>query len=47
MSATALPTRMLIDGQFVAGEGDAEKVLNPATGELIATGPEASVEQVH
>ncbi len=47
MSATALPTRMLIDGQFVAGEGDAEKVLNPATGELIATVPEASVEQVH
>jgi aminobutyraldehyde dehydrogenase len=47
MSATALPTRMLIDGQFVAGDGDAEKVLNPATGELLASVPEASVDQVH
>ena len=37
---------MLIDGAFVAGEGDAEKVLNPSTGELLVALPEASAEQV-
>ncbi|WP_284619920.1 gamma-aminobutyraldehyde dehydrogenase [Rubrivivax pictus] len=38
---------MLIDGAFVTGEGEAERVLNPATGELLAAVPEASTEQVH
>ncbi|MBL8317475.1 MAG: gamma-aminobutyraldehyde dehydrogenase [Burkholderiaceae bacterium] len=38
---------MLIDGAFVAGEGEAEKVLNPSTGEQIAAVPEASPEQLH
>ncbi|MFY9314107.1 MAG: gamma-aminobutyraldehyde dehydrogenase [Burkholderiales bacterium] len=38
---------MMIDGQFVAGEGEAEKVLNPATGALLASVPEASIEQVN
>ncbi|HSW08527.1 MAG TPA: gamma-aminobutyraldehyde dehydrogenase [Aquabacterium sp.] len=38
---------MLIDGAFVAGEGEAERVLNPATGELLVALPEASAEQVH
>ncbi|MFY9511470.1 MAG: gamma-aminobutyraldehyde dehydrogenase [Rubrivivax sp.] len=38
---------MLIDGNFVAGEGEAEKVLNPATGELLVAVPEASSDQVH
>ncbi|HEY6511758.1 MAG TPA: gamma-aminobutyraldehyde dehydrogenase [Burkholderiaceae bacterium] len=38
---------MLIDGAFVGGEGDAEKVLNPATGELLVSLPEASIDQVH
>src|SRR5688572_492798 len=47
MSEPTLPTRMLIDGQFVIGEGEAERVLNPATGELLVAVPEASVEQVH
>jgi aminobutyraldehyde dehydrogenase len=47
MTNAAFPTRMLIDGHFVAGEGEAEKVLNPATGELLASVPEASVDQVH
>ena len=47
MTDPAFPTRMLIDGHFVAGEGEAEKVLNPATGELLASVPEASVDQVH
>jgi aminobutyraldehyde dehydrogenase len=42
-----LPTQMLIDGAFVAGAGEAEKVLNPATGELLVALPEASVEQVN
>ena len=40
-------TELLIDGQFVAGEGEAERVLNPATGEVIVMLPEASYEQLH
>lgn len=39
-------TDLFIDGQFVRGEGEAEQVLNPATGELLATVPEASPAQV-
>ena len=35
MADIALPTELLIDGAFVAGEGEAEKVLNPATGEVL------------
>ncbi len=42
-----LPTQLLIDGAFVAGESEVEKVLNPATGEVIASVPEASPEQLH
>jgi aminobutyraldehyde dehydrogenase len=38
---------MLIDGQFVRGEGDVEKVLNPATGAVIAEVSEASIEQIN
>ncbi len=44
---STLHTELFIDGQFVAGEGEAEKVLNPATGELLAPVPEASYEQIH
>ncbi len=40
-------TELLIDGAFVSGEGESERVLNPSTGELLALVPEASVEQVH
>ena len=47
MSNIVLPTQLFIDGVFVAGEGEAEKVLNPSTGELLVALPEASVEQVH
>ncbi|MGL6113182.1 MAG: aldehyde dehydrogenase family protein, partial [Rubrivivax sp.] len=47
MSDITLPTQLFIDGAFVAGEGEAEKVLNPSTGELLVALPEASVEQVH
>jgi aminobutyraldehyde dehydrogenase len=42
-----LPTQLLIDGAFTDGEGEAEKVLNPATGELLVALPEASIDQVH
>lgn len=42
-----LPTQLFIDGAFATGEGDAERVLNPATGELLVALPEASTEQVH
>jgi aminobutyraldehyde dehydrogenase len=42
-----LPTQMLIDGAFVTGAGEAEKVLNPSTGELLVALPEASAEQVN
>ena len=42
-----LPTQLFIDGAFVPGEGEAEQVLNPATGALLVALPEASVAQVH
>jgi aminobutyraldehyde dehydrogenase len=42
-----LPTELLIDGAFVAGEGEAERVLNPATGEVLVHLPEASADQVN
>ncbi len=42
-----LPTELFIDGAFVAGEGEPERVLNPATGALLVEVPEASTEQVH
>jgi aminobutyraldehyde dehydrogenase len=47
MADLSLPTQLLIDGAFVTGEGEAERVLNPATGELLAAVPEASPEQLH
>ncbi len=47
MSDIVLPTDLLIDGAFVRGEGEAEKVLNPSTGELLVAVPEASPEQLH
>ena len=46
-ATSSLHTELFIDGQFVRGEGEAEKVLNPATGALLAEVPEASYEQVH
>ncbi|MBL0447191.1 gamma-aminobutyraldehyde dehydrogenase [Aeromonas veronii] len=42
-----LSTQLLIDGQFVTGEGQVEPILNPANGEQIAAVPEASFEQVN
>jgi aminobutyraldehyde dehydrogenase len=41
-----MQTRMLIDGEFVDGEGPSETILNPATGETIATINEASRAQL-
>jgi aminobutyraldehyde dehydrogenase len=47
MADLSFQTQLLIDGAFVPGEGEAERVLNPATGELLAAVPEASAEQLH
>jgi aminobutyraldehyde dehydrogenase len=38
--------KCLIDGEFVAGEGTAEAIFNPSTGEVIANIHEASLPQV-
>jgi aminobutyraldehyde dehydrogenase len=42
----SMQTRLLIGGEFVAGKGSVESILNPATGDVIAQVPEASLEQV-
>jgi aminobutyraldehyde dehydrogenase len=42
-----MQTRLLIDGVLVAGEGTAERILDPATGRCIAEVPEASPAQVN
>ena len=41
-----MQTKLLINGRFVAGKGPGEKVLDPATGKVIATVPEASRDQI-
>ena len=41
-----LPTELLIDQQMVRGDGPAETILNPATGEVLCEVPEASPEQL-
>ena len=46
-SDMAFATDLLIDGQFVKGEGESERVLNPANGEAITAVPEASQEQIN
>ena len=38
--------KLLIGGELVVGEGPAEDVLNPATGEVLAKVPEASLPQI-
>jgi aminobutyraldehyde dehydrogenase len=43
---THMQTQLLIGGRFVAGDGQAEAVLDSATGAQIATVPEASAAQV-
>jgi aminobutyraldehyde dehydrogenase len=46
-STVQFHTQLFIDGAFVPGEGEAERILNPSTGELLTLVPEASAEQVH
>src|SRR5262245_56496027 len=41
-----MQTKLLINGQFVAGEGEGLDVLNPSTGEVIVNIAEASEAQV-
>lgn len=46
MAAIRFPTQLLINGQSVAGEGRAESVLNPCTGEPLCEVREASADQL-
>ena len=39
-------TQLLINGRFVDGEGPAETILDPASGDSIASVPEASQVQI-
>ncbi|GGP21046.1 gamma-aminobutyraldehyde dehydrogenase [Silvimonas iriomotensis] len=39
-------TKLLIGGEFVAGQGDIEDILNPATGDIVVKVAEASLDQV-
>ena len=41
-----IQTKLFINGQFVAGQGALENIINPATGELITQVAEASLEQI-
>ncbi len=41
-----MQTKMLINGELVAGDGDSLSVVNPATGQEITTVPEASDAQL-
>lgn len=41
-----MQTDLLINGVFVTGEGAEEAIVNPATGEQIATVPEVSLSQI-
>jgi aminobutyraldehyde dehydrogenase len=41
-----MQSKMLIGGEFVVGEGQAEDILNPATGEVIVALAEASKAQI-
>jgi aminobutyraldehyde dehydrogenase len=41
-----MQTSMLIGGELVAGEGQPEDILNPATGEVVVTLNEASKVQI-
>lgn len=41
-----IQTKLFINGQFAAGQGALENIINPATGELITQVAEASLEQI-
>ncbi len=42
-----MQTKLLIDGMLVAGEGEIERIVDPATGQRIAEVPSASAAQVN
>jgi len=46
MAPTRFTTQLLINGQLVAGQGRAESVLNPSTGEPLCEVREASADQL-
>ena len=46
MAATRFTTQLLINGHSVAGEGRAEPILNPCTGEMLCEVREASADQL-
>ncbi|MGZ0702651.1 gamma-aminobutyraldehyde dehydrogenase [Pseudomonas piscis] len=48
MNGAQIPllTTLLINGELVAGEGEEEPILNPATGEILTRVADASIEQV-
>jgi aminobutyraldehyde dehydrogenase len=46
MAATRFPTQLLINGASVTGEGRAESVVNPSTGEVLCEVREASADQL-
>lgn len=41
-----MDTKLYVGGKFVVGAGEAEEILNPATGELVTRVPSASQEQI-
>lgn len=41
-----MQTKLLINGELVVGEGQAETILNPATGAVVTTVAEASLDQI-
>ena len=45
-SSTPFYSELLIDGQLLAGEGAAEAIINPATGEALTQVREASAEEI-
>src|SRR5258708_11635491 len=42
-----MQTKLLIDGLLVAGEGPVERILDPATGLMLAEVPEATLSQMN
>jgi aminobutyraldehyde dehydrogenase len=46
MATTRFPTQLLINGKSVPGEGRAESVLNPCTGDVLCEVKEASADQL-
>ena len=46
MAAQRFPTQLMINGVAVTGEGRAESVLNPSTGEVLCEVREASADQL-